>query len=103
MFSLFRVLNWLPLSLLHNLGALVGWLNWLFSPGYRRLLRENLAQAGLSEYRNEAIAAAGHTLFELPKIWLRPQDEVMQRFANVSGHEHVEAAWTAGKGRLTRE
>ena len=100
MFFLFRALNCLPLPLLHNLGALMGWLNWLLSPTYRRLLRENLAQAGLSEYRNEAIAAAGQTLFELPKIWLRPQEEVMERVAKVSGQEYVGAAWAAGKGIL---
>ena len=100
MFFLFRLLNCLPLPLLHNLGALMGWLNWLLSPTYRRLLRENLAQAGLSEYRSEAVVAAGQTLFELPKIWLRPQEEVMERVAKVSGQEHVEAAWAAGKGIL---
>ena len=100
MFFLFRILNCLPLPLLHNLGALMGWLNWLLSPTYRRLLRENLAQAGLSDYRNDAIAAAGQTLLELPKIWLRPQEEVMERVAKVSGQEHVEAAWAAGKGIL---
>ena len=100
MFFLFRALNCLPLPLLHNLGALMGWLNWLLSPTYRRLLRENLAQAGLSEYRNDAIAAAGQTLFELPKIWLRPQEEVMERVAKVSGQEYVDAAWAAGKGIL---
>jgi Kdo2-lipid IVA lauroyltransferase/acyltransferase len=100
MFFLFRALNCLPLPLLHNLGALMGWLNWLLSPTYRRLLRENLAQAELSEYRNEAIAAAGQTLFELPKIWLRPQEEVMERVAKVSGQKYVDAAWAAGKGIL---
>ena len=100
MFFLFRILNWLPLSVLHNLGALAGWLNWLLSAGYRRLLHDNLAQAGLAEYRNEAIVASGQMLFELPKIWLRPQDEVMERIAKVSGQEYVDAAWAAGKGIL---
>ena len=100
MFFLFRILNCLPLPLLHNLGALMGWLVWLLSSNYRRLLRDNLAQAGLSEYRNEAIVAAGQLVFELPKIWLRPQDELMERIVRVSGQEHVEAAWAAGKGIL---
>lgn len=100
MFFLFRILNCLPLPLLHNLGALMGWLVWLLSSSYRRLLRDNLAQAGLSEYRNEAIVAAGQMIFELPKIWLRPQDELMERVVRVSGQEHVEAAWAAGKGIL---
>ncbi len=70
---LFRLLAYLPLPLLHNLGALAGWLSWLFSPRYRRHLAENLAAAGLSEFKASAIAEAGKTIFELPKIWLRPQ------------------------------
>lgn len=100
MFLLFRILRVFPLPLLHNLGALLGCLAWLLSPRYRRQLQANLAQAGLSEVRNEAIVAGGQLVAELPKIWLRPQDEVMERIVKVSGQEHVEAAWAANKGIL---
>ena len=100
MFLLFRILRVFPLPLLHNLGALLGWLAWLLSPRYRRQLQANLTQAGLSEVRNEAIVAGGQLVAELPKIWLRPQDEVMERVVKVSGQEYVEAAWEANKGIL---
>ncbi len=97
---LFRLLARLPLPVLHNLGALLGWLAYLLSPTYRRHLRENIAQAGVEAARGVAIAEAGKTLTELPKLWLRPQDEVVARVVKVSGWELVEAAWSAGRGIL---
>lgn len=97
---LFRCLSFLPLSALHNLGALAGWLAYLLSPTYRRHLNENIALAGIAQARGAAVAEAGKTLFELPKLWLRPQDEVVARVAKVSGWELVEQAWREGKGIL---
>jgi KDO2-lipid IV(A) lauroyltransferase len=100
---LFRLLAYLPLPVLHNLGALAGWLAWLLSPTYRRHLRENMAQAGvagLAGVRHAAIAEAGKTLFELPKLWLRPPAEILGRVVRVEGWEHVEAAHAAGRGIL---
>ncbi|MDO8958904.1 MAG: lysophospholipid acyltransferase family protein [Rhodocyclaceae bacterium] len=97
---LFRLLSCLPLAVLHNLGALAGWLAYLLSPAYRRHLRANTAQAGCASARNAAVAAAGKNLLELPKLWLRPQDEVVERVVQVSGWELVEAAWQAGRGIL---
>ncbi len=100
MVFLFKFLAHLPLPLLHNLGALVGWLAYLLSPTYRRQLRRNTSQAGLESARLAAIAEAGKSIIELPKIWLRPQDEVISRVVRVSGWESVEAAWSAGSGIL---
>jgi KDO2-lipid IV(A) lauroyltransferase len=97
---LFRFLSHLPLPLLHNIGALAGWFAWLASPTYRRHLRQNLALAGLDGVRAAAVAEAGKALFELPKLWLRPQDEVVARVVRVSGWELVEAAWSEGRGIL---
>lgn len=97
---LFRFLARLPLPLLHNLGAVVGWLAYLLSPTYRRQLRQNTAQAGLESARLAAIAEAGKSIVELPKIWLRPQEEVISRVVRVSGWEWVEAAWHEGRGIL---
>ena len=96
----FRLLAYLPLPVLHNLGAVAGWLAWLLSPTYRRHLRDNMAQGGVLPARNEAIAEAGKTLLELPKIWLRPQDEVVGRVVKLTGWEHVEAALATGRGIL---
>lgn len=97
---LFRLLARLPLPVLHNLGALCGWLVYFLSPTYRRHLRENTAQAGLTAVRDAAVAEAGKTLLELPRLWLRPQDEVVGRVVRVSGWELVEQAWREGRGIL---
>ena len=96
----FKVLARLPLPLLHNLGALAGWLAWLLSATYRRNFSTHITQAGLRDAKNAAIAEAGKALLELPKIWLRPQDEVVERVARISGWELVEDAWSAGRGIL---
>jgi len=99
---LFRFLSRLPLSWLHALGALLGWLAWLLSPTYRRHLRENmelaLGKESAQRVRSTAIAEAGKTLFELPKIWLNPLDDAAARVLRRSGWELVEAAWRDGKG-----
>ena len=98
--ALFRLLSRLPLPVVHNLGAIAGWLAWLFSPTYRRNMATHIGQAGLQAAKFSSIAEAGKALLELPRIWLRPQDEVVSRVVKVSGWELVEAAWAEGKGIL---
>jgi len=97
---LFRLLARLPLPVLHNLGALLGWVIYGLSPTYRRHLRENIALAGHATVSGTAVAEAGKTLVELPKLWLRPQDEVVGHVARVTGWDLVEQAWQAGRGIL---
>ena len=90
-----------PLSLLHALGALLGWAMYGLSPTYRRHLRENLAAAGYGEdaaTRHAAVVSAGRMLTELPAIWLRPAAEVIALVRRIDGREHVDAARAAGKG-----
>ncbi len=102
MVNLFRFLSYLPLSWLHGLGALCGWLAWLCSPTYRRHMRENmvlaLGEEGERRVRSAAIANAGKMALELPKIWLRPLPEVAARVVKVSGWDVAEAAMREGKG-----
>lgn len=101
---LFRLLSHLPLAWLHALGVLFGWLAWLFSPTYRRHMRENmqlaLGSAEASRIRSAAIAEAGKQALELPRIWLRPLAETASRVVKVSGWELVEAASREGRGIL---
>ena len=104
MITVFRLLACLSLAALHRLGAVFGWLTWLVSPTYRRHMRENMVLAlgaeGERRVRNAAIAHAGRTSFELPKIWLHPLATTVQRVTAVSGWAHVEAARQSGKGIL---
>jgi KDO2-lipid IV(A) lauroyltransferase len=99
MVFLFRVLSLLPLSVLHTLGATLGWLVYGLSPTYRRHLRENLAQAGIDASLRGAVAAeTGKQMIELSRIWMRPLEEAVPLVAEVVGWEHVETARQAGKG-----
>lgn len=95
MTRLIRFLSYLPLPLLHNLGALAGWLAYAGSPTYRRHLKQNAALAGVSGKVGHLAAAAeaGKSILELPHIWMRPLDDVVSRVVRVSGWELVEAAW----------
>jgi KDO2-lipid IV(A) lauroyltransferase len=100
----FRLLSHAPLVWLHRLGVAAGWLSWLCSPTYRRNMRENmrlaLGESGARRARAAAIAHAGRQSLELPKIWLRPLDEVAARVTEVSGWELAEEAMRAGRGIL---
>ena len=102
MILVFRLLSCLPLAWLHRLGAAAGWISWLLSPTYRRHMRDNMVLAlghgGESRVRAAAIAHAGRQSLELPKVWLRPPDEVVGRVVKVSGCELAESAMRGGKG-----
>ncbi len=98
MVFVFRVFSHLPLFFLHNLGSVLGWLTWLLSPTYRRHFRQNIALAGLTSAKFAAIAEAGKAVAELPKIWLRPAPELLERVVLVSGWEHVEVARANQRG-----
>ena len=101
MASLIRFISLLPLSVSHNLGAVLGWLAYGLSPTYRRHLQQNAALAGISGRvaRLSVAAEAGKGILELPKIWLRPSHEVVARVVRVSGWELVEAAWNGEHSR----
>ena len=98
---LLKVLALLPLPLVHFLGALVGLLSLLY-PRHRRVISENLRQAGLySPVRLvKSAMELGKGMSELAPIWLRPLDEVTGWVREVRGWEHVEAARAAGKGLI---
>ena len=104
MIFVFRLLARASLATLHRLGALLGWLTWFASPTYRRHLRENMTLAlgadSARRVRNAAIANAGRTSLELPRLWLHPLEETVRLVREVPGLDYVEAAQAAGKGIL---
>jgi len=94
--SLFRVLSWFPLPVLHSLGWLLGWLSFLTSARYRRRLFAHARQAGFS--RSVALASVGESgklVAELPRLWLGRPVRV-----GWEGAAHIEAAQAHGAGVL---
>ncbi len=99
MLTLFRFFSHWPLPALHALGGALGWLVWVFSPGYRQRFRANARQAGLPfEVAKPAIAEAGRFVAELPKLWLRPFNESCLSNVDMQGKAHAESAFARGKG-----
>ncbi len=103
MLWLFRFFSLWPLSVLHAVGGALGWLVWVASPRYRAQFRANVAQAGLTfEAAQPAILEAGRFVAELPKLWLRPQNEScldnLSFKVTFEGQAHAQEAFGQGKG-----
>ena len=94
---LFRLLSFLPLRLLHILGAGLGWVVYLVSPSYRRRLRGNLERAGFGAVLHQAIAESGKAMFELPFLWCAKPERVAAS-AVEENYELVEQALAEGRG-----
>ncbi|WP_320442741.1 lysophospholipid acyltransferase family protein [Herbaspirillum sp. alder98] len=95
--SLFRLLSFLPLPVLHLIGIAMGWLVFLASPSYRRRLIDNIGRAGHRHYLYKAIGEAGKGIFELPFIWCASPQRVL-RTARIEGWELVHQAMEGGRG-----
>jgi KDO2-lipid IV(A) lauroyltransferase len=110
---LFNQLAYLPLSVLHRLGTLLGWITYWSSGSYAKRLRDNLrhglkfirGKKGFSETEYRTILRAsvgemGKSVMELPWVWKRPLEEVVASIKRIRGWEHFEAAQAQGKGVL---
>jgi len=95
--ALFRFLSFLPLPLLHAIGASLGWLVFIISPAYRRRLKENIAQAGFAEHTTHAVSEAGKSILELPFIWCARPDRVLKT-ATIENWEVAQRALDAKQG-----
>jgi Kdo2-lipid IVA lauroyltransferase/acyltransferase len=101
MLFLVRCLSKLSAAQLYRLGALLGWLAWMVSPGFRRILKHNADQAGISkDARSRSIAQAGRLLTELPRLWLRPADQPIPDRLRWEGAELIEAGLDSPRGLL---
>ena len=99
MLWLFRFFSRWPLSVLHLLGAGLGWMVWLLSARYRVQFRANVAQAGLPfEAARPAIAEAGRFVGELPKLWMRPRSQSCLGNVRVEGRANAKQAFALGRG-----
>ncbi len=98
---IFHFLARLPLPLMQRLGAVLGWLVWWLSPGYRRNFKANVHAAGVAwRDARPAVAAIGAMVAELPWVWMRPHETKLDGLVKWDGAEHFEAAMQAGKGAI---
>ncbi len=97
-----RLFCWLAgrsLRGLHRLGALLGWLAYLGSRRYRRLLRTNAGRAGLSPaQRRAAVAAAGKLVAEVPWLWVGAAAQPISRHLQWQGEALIDELLAAGRG-----
>jgi KDO2-lipid IV(A) lauroyltransferase len=99
MLTFIRWLSHLPLSTLHALGTVIGWLGYALSPGYRQRLRHNAALAQLPPaQRRASVAEAGRLVAELPWLWLRPGASPISKHSTWQGAELIDEALAAGRG-----
>lgn len=94
MMFLFRLLSYIPLRIMHGVGAAAGWAVYCSSGKFRQRWQKNCDQAKLNPAeRRAAIAENGRMMFELPRLWLGKP--VSYTFNNI---EVVERAYAAGRG-----
>jgi Kdo2-lipid IVA lauroyltransferase/acyltransferase len=92
--TLFRALAVLPLSLLHVIGATLGWIAFLASPTYRRRFLANARQAGYGFGQVAgAVAAAGRLIAEVPRLWFGAAPAIVW-----SGEHLIDRALQRGRG-----
>ncbi len=94
---LFRFLSIFPLSVLHFIGILLGYLVYALSPTYRKRMRSNMALAGYEGQLSVAIKEAGKNIMELPLIWLGKPDRLAAK-VRLENWKIAQAAIDAQKG-----
>lgn len=102
-----KLLARLSLSNIHGLGASLGWLVNLCTPGIAHTRRKNLLQSGLCNSPTELkhilrqnIAETGKSLLETLAIWQWPQARALAAVKSCSGWELVEQAHADGNGLI---
>ena len=94
---LFRLLSFLPLPVLHFLGATLGWLVYLVSGSYRRQLQQNIQIAGFQKFTTKSVAEAGKSMLELPFIWCAAPKRVLKT-AHIHNWEVAQKVLDAQQG-----
>jgi KDO2-lipid IV(A) lauroyltransferase len=102
---LLRLLAKLPLSAVHALGYLLGWLMYFAHKKHAHLIQQNLKSSqlasnpiSLKKIRHRNIGETGKVLLETFAIWFKAYKKLENFYQGCSGWEHVEKALKAGKG-----
>jgi KDO2-lipid IV(A) lauroyltransferase len=94
MITLFKLLSYCPLWLLHGVGWVLGWLTFVLSGTYRRRFVANARQAQVN-WRQwlGAVGESGKLVAELPRLWLGAPVPVLWQ-----GDAHITEALQLGRG-----
>ena len=102
---LLRIISWLPLSVIHALGRLLGRVLNSYSNELSRVAHRNieLCFPDMSlEQKNklvlETLMQTGMAILECGALWLWPVERVLKQVHKVTGWELVEKARAEGKG-----
>lgn len=105
--ALLRLVAWLPLPVIHTLGAGVGWVLWLSSNSLRRIAATNIALCfpELSHgQRNRLVrrnlVETGKGMLELGPLWLWNGQRVLSLIREVEGEQALSDALGQGKGAI---
>ncbi len=97
----------LPLALIHNLGAALGWLVTFFVPKFLHRIENNLRQSRvcsdeitLKKTVKQNIKQSGKAVLETLVIWFCDYAQLKPLFHGCTGWQHVEAGLASGKGLI---
>lgn len=95
----------LPLSIIHRIGAAIGWALHIATPASASIMRQNITQSGLAKTDAHLeqlitcnIGETGKAILETLAIWQLPQTKVLRLVNSFDGWPQVEAALARGKG-----
>ncbi len=102
---IFKPLSYLPLRILHSLGAALGWLLYYCMPQARKHALENIIQSQLAKnpvaikkIAQKSFAELGKTIFETPTIWQKNEADLLPLVQKIHGWGIVKNALQTGKG-----
>ena len=95
----------LPLSIVHSLGAALGWASYLSYKKYAHLIKINLSLSQLTkdnvsfkETLHRNIGETGKAFLETFAIWFKDYSKLKNWYQDCTGWEHVESALAKGQG-----
>ncbi len=100
-----KPLTYLPLHILHGLGAALGGLLFYCMPQAKKRATANISQSQLAknpvaikEVARKSFAELGKAIFETPMIWQQNEADLLRLVQQTHGWEVVENALQTGKG-----
>jgi len=107
LFALLRFFSWLPLSLCHRIGALIGTCAfWLPNP-VKAVAQKNLeicfptlSTAQRKRLLLRSLQETGKTICEMGAMWYWPKDKILGLVQSVEGQEIAQACWEQQRGLI---